>query len=306
MKVLFFGMAGRFSAPPLRSLIEAGLTPQAVIIPAAAAGAGLPRRLRPPVPISTDLPLLDPYFEPNSVHLAWAHDLPVWEMGSLAGAGSLEILAAFEPDVIIVACFSRRLPPAALRLPRCGCLNLHPSLLPAYRGPTPLFWLARQDERRGGVTLHYLDEGLDTGDIVAQSGLDWPDDLSGSAFEQRCAVEGGRLAVEALRQLEAGQPLVRRLQPPEKSSYFPAPTAADFIVPTHWPARRAFRFLRRAEGWPLTIALDNKAIPIRIALGYEPEQTLPAPYLFSEDEVWVQFSPGVVRLRIAPVFNPQN
>lgn len=300
MRVMFFGMTGRFSAPPLRSLIEAGLTPQTVIIPAASASAATPpRRLTPPAPVSTDLPLLDPYLEQNSVHLAWAHHLPVYEVGSLTAAGSLDLLAAFEPDIIIVACFSLLLPSAVLDLPRYGCLNLHPSLLPAYRGPTPLFWLARQGEQQGGVTLHYLDEGLDTGDIVAQSVLDWPEDLSGIEFEQHCAVEGGRLAVDVLRQLDAGQPLPRQPQPPEKSSYFSAPTAKDFIIPTHWPAHRAFSFLRRAEGWPLVIALDDKTILIRIAISYEPEQTLPTPYIFKEDELWVQFNPGVVRMRIA-------
>lgn len=300
MRMIFFGMTGRFSVPPLRSLIEAGLTPQMVIIPAASAGATVPpRRLTPPVPVSTDLPLINPYFERNIVHLAWAHGLPVWEVGSLTDARSLDLLAGFEPDVILVACFSLLLPPAVLRLPRYGCLNLHPSLLPAYRGPTPLFWLARQGERQGGVTLHYLDEGLDTGDIVAQSVLDWPDDLSGSAFEQRCAVEGGRLAVVALRQLEAGQSLPGQPQSPEKSSYFSTPTAEDFVIPTHWPAHRAFSFLRRAEGWPLVIALDGKYIRIRRATGYKPDQTLPVPYIFKEDELWVQFKPGVVRMQIA-------
>ncbi|HEX9923411.1 MAG TPA: formyltransferase family protein [Anaerolineae bacterium] len=286
--------------PPLRSLIEAGLTPQTVIIPAASTSAAAPpRRLRPPAPVSTDLPMVDPYLEQNCVHLAWAHDLPVYEVGSLTAAHSLDLLAAFEPDVIIVACFSLLLPSAVLSLPRYGCLNLHPSLLPAYRGPTPFFWLARQEERQGGVTLHYLDEGLDTGDIVAQSVLDWPEDLSGIEFEQRCAVEGGRLAAEALRQLDAGQALPRQPQPPEKSSYFSAPTAEDFVIPTHWSAQRAFSFLRRAEGWPLIIILDGKHIFIRIAIDYEPEQRLPAAHLFNNNELWVQFNPGVVRMRIA-------
>ena len=170
--VIFFGMKGTFSLPPLQVLVERGIEIGAVIMPASTTSQPLPRRIEPPLPPPSDLPIITPHLSRNISHVAWEHSIPVWEVGSLSDARTLELLADLQPDLIAVACFPYIFPSALLQLPRYGCLNLHPSLLPAYRGPLPLFWMARQGERQAGVTLHFLDEGLDTGDIVAQTAFD--------------------------------------------------------------------------------------------------------------------------------------
>ena len=224
MRVIYFGMSGIFSRIPLESLLAGGVKVSAIIMPTSTTGKPLPRRIEPPLPPPSDLPIITPYFSRNIIHVAWEHPIPVWEVGSLSDARTLELLADLQPDLIAVACFPYIFPSALLQLPRYGCLNLHPSLLPAYRGPLPLFWMARQGERRAGVTLHFLDEGLDTGDIVAQTAFDWPDGISGVDLEQRCAEEGAKLLLVALQQLAQGGELPRRPQPKEGSSYFSWPT----------------------------------------------------------------------------------
>lgn len=296
-RVLFFGMTGEFSIPPLEKLIVAGVDLCAVVTPASPSAAGpLPRRLEPP-PVSSDLPIVNPHFENNIMHLAWKNNIPVWAVGSLSDGPTLEMLATLAPDLIVVACFPHIFPRALLQLPPQGCLNLHPSLLPAYRGPAPLFWMARQGEPLAGVTLHFLDEGIDRGDLVAQTAFEWPDGISGTELERRCALEGAALLQAAMQQLEQG-PLPRQAQPVEGASYFPWPSEKDFGIPTWWSARRAFNFLRAAGEWPLTVEVDRERFPIRAAIDYDTNQTLEQPYISRDNEMWIQFAPGVLRVQV--------
>jgi methionyl-tRNA formyltransferase len=311
--MIFFGMTGLFSRISLESLLAHGVEISAVILPTSTTSQPLPRRVEPARPASSALSVIDPYLNPNIVHLAWAQDIPVWEVGSLSDPQMLALLAGLQPDLIVVACFSYIFPQTLLQLPRYGCLNLHPSLLPAYRGPIPLFWLAQQGERQAGVTLHFIDEGLDTGDIVAQTAFDWPDGISGAELERYCAEEGAKLLLVAVQQLASGGQLPRRPQPQSNSSYFSWPAEQDLIIPTHWPARRAFNFVRAAGmDWPLVIEIGEEATPIRgpvrqgggerflirAAISFDAQATLDQPYLVRGDELWVQFMPGILQAKM--------
>src|SRR5204862_1767507 len=95
--------------------------------------------------------------------------------------------------IICVACFSQRIPRIILDLPRLGCLNVHPSLLPANRGPVPLFWTFREGHQQTGVTIHLMNEGMDTGDILAQEPIEVPSGISYAQLELQCATLGGKL-----------------------------------------------------------------------------------------------------------------
>jgi methionyl-tRNA formyltransferase len=296
-------MKGQFSRIPLEKLLAARIDVGGVMVPASPPTAKhLPRRVEPGQAAFSDLPIVEPYLEQTVIQLAWAHQIPVWEVGSLNQPATMALLAELQPELIVVVCFPRIFPPALLALPRFGCLNLHPSLLPAYRGPAPLFWIARQDERETGVTLHFLDEGIDSGDIVGQAAFEREDGLSEAELEQRCAAVGADLLITAIRQLEAEQPLPGTPQPEAGASYFPWPGEADYVIPNHWPARRAFNFLRGAAGWPLKVLIEAEArtFIIRVAISYSAEQQLEQPYQLFGDEAWFQFQPGVLRAKIYP------
>lgn len=298
MNLIFFGMTGLMSLAPLEDLLNSGIEVKAVIIPAdQPTTIPLPHRIEPPRPAPTDLPLINPYFSQNIVHLAWEHGIPVWQVARLSDPPTLALLAELHPDLMVVACFPSIFPASVLQLPRYGCLNLHPSPLPAYRGPVPLFWMARQGEHQAGVTLHFMDQGADTGDIVAQTSFPWPEGMSGPELEQRCAAAGGQLLVAAVKQLAQNGQLPRRPQPTEGSSYFSWPADEDLLIPTTWEARRAFNFLRAASDWPLVIAAGEKRFPVRRALDYMSDQVLGQPYRYEGDEVWIQFQPGVLRIQ---------
>ena len=166
LQALYLGMVGDFSLIPLRHLLAAGVEVVGIVVAGQADARSL--QLLSPPPSPPGLPLLNPYFDRNIIQLGWQHGIPVWASGRLGDNETVTTLAALQPDVAFVACFSRRIPKVLLDMPKHGFLNLHPSLLPRYRGPYPLFYCFREGEQETGVTLHFMDEGLDSGDIMLQ------------------------------------------------------------------------------------------------------------------------------------------
>lgn len=262
-RIVFFGMDGPFSAPPLAALLEAGMSVCALVVPCPAGLAPrLPVRLLPPPARHTGtLPILQAPATHNAIGLARQAGLPVLEVAGLADARVRAALAALRPDLICVACFPHLLPPSLCALPRHGAFNLHPSLLPAYRGPAPLFWVFHDGLERAGVTVHLMERRADSGAIVAQTPVALPDGVGYSQAERICAEVGGRLLVEAVRAAVAGQ-LASRPQPAEGASPAPYPGEADFVITPAWSPRRACNFLRGMAEWgrPVVQALGEEPI----------------------------------------------
>jgi methionyl-tRNA formyltransferase len=235
---------------------------------------------------------------PNLLQLAAAHGLPALALGRPVGPDALAALAELRPDLICVACWPWRLPLALLALPRHGCLNVHPSLLPELRGPEPLFWALHSGAERGGVTVHMMDESLDTGDIVSQAVIDLPAGIGWQEAEGRAAALGGRLLTEAV-DLLAAERMPRCPQGPG-GSYRPAPTDANFALSPGWPARRAFAFMRGTAAWghPYTISLRGEELRLAEAVAYDPTRTLGQPYRRSADQIEIQHTPGTLTARL--------
>lgn len=284
LRVMYVGLCETFSTIPLQHLLAAGANVCAVVTPQPA--ACLP-------------PGGDPQGE-TIVDLAAARAIAVEYVRDLKRPATLERLAAYEPDVILVACFPYILPRNLLELPRLGCFNLHPSLLPAYRGPAPLFWQLRCGEERTGVTLHRMTEQVDAGDIVAQAAVALPNGLTGPEADALLAGRGARLVLETLPRLAEGA-LRPRPQREDDSSYFPWPAAGDFQVSTGWPARRAFNFIRGTAEWgrPHSITIGREQFFIERALSYSTGHELGEPYVLLGRELWLRFSPGVLHARLA-------
>lgn len=301
LRVLFLGMGNRFAYRPLHRLIEAGVNICAVVVPGTeepASGDAPIARLRPQRP-SSPLTILNPFLEPNILHLAWEHDIPAWALHQPAAPAALALLRDLNPGAGCVACFSLRLPPALLNLPRHGFLNLHPSLLPAYRGPAPLFWSFQRGETETGVTVHFMDEGLDSGDIALQAPVPFPDGISGAEADQLCSEVGAELLLTALRQLAQGR-LAQRPQP-AGGSYHPWPEEADFRLDTAWPARRAFNFMRGTVEWGLPYPVDVAGVELALATAvtYRPDGRLGQPLIRGGQTVWLQFAPGILEAELA-------
>ena len=273
-------MGGVLSLIPLRALLQAGHEIVGLMVPASRrASGGAPRR-RMLLPADV-------------VDLARARDIPIVEVPSIDDGGTFAALEGWEPDLVCVACFPCLLPRRWLDLPHHGCLNLHPSLLPAYRGPAPLFWQFRAGEERTGVTLHFMDEGADTGDIVFQAEVPFSDGITGAEAERLAAEAHARLLLEALSLPDPP----RRPQPSHAAIRQGWPRAADLRIPTSWTARRAFNFVRGAAQWgPFEIETPDGTFRVTGACGFVPGGSLGAATRRTAPVLSVEFSDGIVHL----------
>ena len=122
---------------------------------------------------------------PPVKQLAEQHGLPVWQPRTLRDGSSDEIIRQLAPDLIVVVAYGCLIPPQLLHVARFGCINLHVSLLPQYRGSAPIQWAVLNGDKQTGVTIMQLDEGLDTGDIlmVKPVKID-PEETSGQLFDK--------------------------------------------------------------------------------------------------------------------------
>lgn len=293
MRSLFFGLPAGVSTLVLRGLLNDRRDVVGVVLPAAAVPHLLPdpapplARLSPPT--SPALPLGEPA---DLLSLAWSRGLPVLAVGDFGHEAALAALAAFAPDVAVVACFTRRIPAAALAVPRVGFLNLHPSLLPLYRGPQPLFWQLREGAPTG-ATVHYMDEGLDTGDIAAQTSVPLPDGISGPEAERTLALAGLGLLRGVLDELARGA-ATRWPQGPGGSTQR-APTGADFALSTQWPARRAFNFMRGTADWgqPYPVEVNGRTEWLAAAEEWR-DVELDRPSVRHGRHIIIRFAAGVL------------
>jgi methionyl-tRNA formyltransferase len=313
LTIIYFGATGAFSLPPLQALLDAGLRVRAAVLPAlggsgSVGAASLPIIRRPAVTQERSqrpmLPLLTPFRDRSIVSLAAEREIPVFEVARLADPLTLATLGAIAPDVICVACFPRRLPRALLALPRLGCLNTHPSLLPDNRGPDPLFWTFFRGDRETGVTIHQMDSGLDTGPILAQERVNVAEGMSEAALERELATRGGALLVRALGELAAG---TARPAPQDESraTVYPWPTSADFVITPDWSAQQAYVLACGVRGrpQPLLIQAPGTMFVLLEPLSYDATAQLGSAWRLDGDALSLQCSPGVLRARVAPIRN---
>jgi methionyl-tRNA formyltransferase len=295
MRVVFFGMTGRLAGPALRALLAAGAEVGAVAVPGP---PGAPPVAQAPLPAAPrGMIALGPAVPPGPLVIAAERGLPALALRSMGAPAVREAVAALAPDLAVVACWPWRIPAALLAVPRLGFLNLHPSPLPELRGPEPLFWALQEGRRHTAVTLHWMDEGLDTGDIAAAAPLELPEGAGWAELEDRAAGAGAALLSDLLPRLAAWE-LPRRPQGPG-GSYRPAPAAADFTVEQGWPAARAFSFMRGTAAWGLPYSLAGSTLRLGAALAYEPEGSLGAPLVVEGGTARVQMTPGVLTVTLA-------
>jgi methionyl-tRNA formyltransferase len=160
-----------------------------------------------------------------------------------------ERLELARPDAIVVVAYGRIIPQWMLELPRLGCINLHGSLLPKYRGAAPVQWAVANGERETGVTTMRLDEGLDTGEmLLAREVAIGADETAAEVFRSLAAV-GAELMVETLAGLEAGT-LVGRKQDEAQATLAPILTREDGAIDFSRTARQIYDRWRGFQPWP--------------------------------------------------------
>ena len=202
MKVVFMGTPD-FAAVTLKELVERGFDVRAVITQPDRVNARGNKVI------------------PGAVKTyAESVGLPVYQPLSLRGGEGDEIFKMYSPDVAVVAAYGRILPPSLLSLPRLGCVNVHASLLPKYRGASPIQTAIVNGESVTGVTIMRLDEGMDTGDMLAVREVGIPPEMTAGELFDALAPVGAELLAETLIKLDAGE-IIPIKQDESKATYAP-------------------------------------------------------------------------------------
>lgn len=231
MRIVFMGTPD-FSVPALKALVEAGHEVAAVVTqPDRPRGRGKELQMTP-VKVQ-----------------ALAYGIPVYQPEKVKDPAFVEILRNLQPEVIVVIAFGQILSRDILDLPPYGCINIHASLLPKYRGAAPIQWAVIDGEKETGVTTMMMDVGLDTGDMLEKTVIPLdPKETGGSLFD-KLSQAGSPLILSTLEKLKAGT-AVRTPQTDEDSTYAKMLTKSLGQIDWSMEAAAIERLIRGLNPWP--------------------------------------------------------
>jgi methionyl-tRNA formyltransferase len=238
MRTIFMGTP-QFAATILEALLQSSCQVLAVYTqPDKPAGRGRPVVL-PPVK-----------------KLALDQQIPVMQPETLKSSDVLDKLVSFQPELIVVAAYGAILPGPVLSLPKFACLNVHPSLLPRHRGPSPVAYTILGGDELAGVTIMLMDAGIDTGPILAQeiTGISFMD-TTGS-LSAKLANVGARLLLETLPGW-LNRELIPQAQDEAQATYSKLITSEDAEIDWHFSAVQLWRRIRAYNPWPISYTWYN-------------------------------------------------
>lgn len=221
-----------FAVPSLEKLIEAGHEIVGVFT-------------QPDKPKNRGMKLLPP---PVKV-CAQEHEIPVYQPTKLRDGTALAQIQTLAPELIVVAAYGRILPDEILDYPKLGCINVHSSLLPRYRGAAPINWAILNGDEKTGVTIMHMATELDAGDIITQAETAIDPDEDAETLYQRLADMGGALLISAVEQLAAG---TATRTPQEAAGVTLAPMLGRELSPIDWKrsAQEIHNQVRGLIPWP--------------------------------------------------------
>jgi len=188
--------------------------------------------------------------QPSPVkRLATSHHLPVLQPDRARDESFIQELRRLASDLIVVVAYGQILPKPILELPRFGCLNVHASLLPKYRGAAPIQWAILNDEPQTGVTVMKMDEGLDTGGILATETTPIGSEDNSQTLHDRLATIGAELLVKTIPDYVSGR-IAPRQQPEAGATYARKITKEDGRLDWNQPARALWNRVRAFVPWP--------------------------------------------------------
>ena len=201
-------------------------------------------------------------YSPPIKTLAQQNGLPIIQPVSVKENNFIHWLKGQHPDFIVVVAFGQILPPKILRAPHHGCINLHASLLPAYRGAAPINWALINGEETTGVTTILMNEWIDTGDILLKKETEIEKTDDALSLSHRLSTLGAKLLLETISQLKKGT-LNSTPQDHSKASYAPPLQKEDGKIEWEMKAQTIHNQIRGTVPWPgATTNLDNKLLKI--------------------------------------------
>ena len=242
MKIIFMGTPD-FAVGTLRSLAEAGHEITLVVSqPDKPKGRGHAMVPTPVKVVAEELGI--PVFQPVKIREA------------------KDVLEKTEADVCVVAAFGQIIPASILHMKKYGCINVHASLLPKYRGAAPIQWAVIDGEKESGVTIMQMDEGLDTGDMLAKAIVPLDEKETGGSLFDKLSEAGGRLCVETLAKLEKGE-IIPKKQGESPTAYASMLDKKMGNIDWNKSAVVIERLVRGLNPWPSAYThLDGKTLKI--------------------------------------------
>lgn len=231
MNIVFMGTPD-FAVPCLQKLLDAGYPVTGVFT-------------QPDKPKGRGYKLVPPPVK----ELAMAHDIPVFQPNSLRNDESFEMIKNCAPDLIVVVAYGKILPKRVLELPKYGCINVHASLLPRYRGAGPIQWAILNGESETGITTMYMGEGLDTGDMLEQVKTPIGENETADELYTRLSKMGAETLLVTLQKLEADA-LLRTPQDDSLSCYAPILDKSLCPIDFNKTAWEIHNQIRGLSSWP--------------------------------------------------------
>lgn len=231
MKIVFMGTPD-FAVEALKAIIQAGHEVMCVVTqPDKPKGRGKEMQFTP------------------VKQCALEHQIPVLQPVKVREAESVEALRAFGADIFVVAAFGQILPKELLVMPKYGCVNIHASLLPKYRGAAPIQWAVINGEKESGVTIQQMGEGVDTGDILLKRAVALDNKETGESLYDKLSRLGAELIVEVLPEIEAGK-VIPEKQEEALSTHVGKITKAMGLIDWNKSAGELERLVRGLNSWP--------------------------------------------------------
>lgn len=229
---------------------------------------------------------------------ALKHHIPVYQPVKVKEEGFLEELKKIDPDVIVVAAFGQILPESILNLPKYGCINVHASLLPKYRGAAPIQWAVINGEKETGITTMYMAKGLDTGDMLDKTVVEIAPKETGESLHDKLSAAGGELILKTLASLEDGT--AKRIPQEDAQSSYAGMLTKD-LGEIDWTKDAASieRLIRGLNSWPSAYTFwKGKTLKIWDADVVEGNEDVPAGTVTEtgKDQILVQTGEGRLKL----------
>ena len=244
MRVVYMGTPD-FAVYALESIIKAGHEVQAVITqPDKAKGRS---KALVPTPVKAK---------------AMEYDIPVYQPEKLRAEENVTLLKAINPDIIVVAAYGQILPESILNIPKYGCINIHASLLPKYRGAAPIEWSIIDGEQVTGVTTMYMEKGLDTGDMIEKAEVLIEADDTGLTLHDKLAAVGAELIISTMEKLE-NDTATRTKQNDDESCYASMLSKDMGSIDFTKDAVEIERLIRGLNPWPCAFTkIDGKGVKL--------------------------------------------
>ena len=273
---VFLGSSGPLANAALTELLASGVRPQTVLV----AGAAPETRSDDPLGVISEVDLYT---------IAESHGVSAQPtMADSDNAIRSAILELdYRPDLLVVACLATILSQQTLMSAEC-CLNIHPSLLPQYRGPAPVFWQLRDGVKQGGVSVHHIQPEIDAGPVVAQNEVRWPELVTEPHAEYLAGEVGARLLATWL---STPEPKPAADQKQQLATYQSHPHDTDFEIDARLQnATDAFRFIRgthwrqhiypvTGENWRAQVEQAYEVEPATVTVPSSSGQTLRLPFV---------------------------